>query len=281
MNYIELTCKISPYNATISEILVAQLGDIGFESFVEQPDSLQAYIVENEFDNDKLSSIHAHLAFESKVEFSSKKIEEENWNETWEKNYFEPIVIAEQCVIRSSFHPDFPKIKYRITIDPKMSFGTGHHETTSLMITEILKLDLEGKSLLDMGCGTGILAILSALKGALDITAVDFDEWSYKNCLENMELNGAMNIKAIHGNISSVKGQKFDIIYANINKNVLLSDIGEYTKNLNSSGYLLLSGFYRSDFDDINKVTIKNGLILQKEEELNNWMMLKYLKDLK
>jgi len=278
MNYIELTCKISPYNATTSEILMAQLGEIGFESFVEQPDALQAYIVENEFDENKIAKIRTDSDFDSNVEFSFKKIEEQNWNETWEKNYFEPIVIDELCVIRSSFHPNFPNIKYAITIDPKMSFGTGHHETTSLMIKEILKLDLEGKIILDMGCGTGILAILSALKGSTDITAVDFDEWSYKNCIENMELNGTKSIKAIHGNISHVKSMKFDIIYANINKNVLLSDIGEYANKLNPAGYLLLSGFYRTDFEDINRVALQNGLVLQKEEEFNNWMMLKYLK---
>ncbi len=278
MNYIELTCKISPYNATTSEILVAQLGEIGFESFVEQPDSLQAYIIENGFDENKIAKLKADSVFDSQVEFSFKKIEEENWNETWEKNYFEPIVIDEQCVIRSSFHPEFPAIKYRITIDPKMSFGTGHHETTSLMIKEILKLDLEDKTILDMGSGTGILAILSALKGATNITAVDFDEWCYKNCFENMALNGTQDIKVIHGDINAVKGLKFDIIYANINKNVLLSDIKEYTNNLNPSGYLLLSGFYKADFEDINKVAKQNGLVLQKEEELNQWMMLKYLK---
>jgi len=281
MNYIELTCKITPYSQAISEILVAQLGDLGFESFVEQSDSLQAYIVENEFNETEINTLLASSSFDSVVEFNQKKIEEENWNETWEKNYFEPIIITGQCVIRSSFHPQFPEIKYRITIDPKMAFGTGHHETTSLMITEILNLHIEGKCILDMGCGTGILAILSALKGAKDITAVDIDEWSYRNTFENMELNGIHDINVIHGDINSIKEKKFDIIYANINKNVLLADIPKYVLNLSEGGFLLLSGFYRSDFEDIDNVAQSNNLFLQKEEELNNWMMLKYLKTFK
>lgn len=278
MDYIELTCIIIPYDPEASDILIAGLGELGFESFVEQKDSLQAYIIENEFEETKVKELLSNYNLHSRIEITFKKIEQENWNETWEKNYFEPIIIAGECVIRSSFHPEFPDIKYCITIDPKMAFGTGHHETTSLMITEILKLELIGKKLLDMGCGTGILAILGALKGAIDITAIDNDVWSYNNTLENIKLNNVPDIKVIHGDVNQITNNKFDLIFANINKNVLLSQIPEYKKCLNPGGLLLLSGFYHSDMEDINKLAIQNNLQLIEQKVLNNWMMLKYLK---
>jgi ribosomal protein L11 methyltransferase len=278
MDYIELTCKITPYDIEISEILTAQLGELGFESFIEQADSLQAYIQHSDFDEKKIKAFFTDYKSESKIEFSHKLIKEENWNETWEKNYFEPIIIDNQCVIRSSFHPEFPGIEYSITIDPKMAFGTGHHETTSLMVREILNLQLDKMTILDMGCGTGILAILCALKGAENITAVDNDVWSYRNTLENKELNQVQNIVAIHGDVKSIDGLKFDLIIANINKNVLLSDIPNYAICLKEGACILLSGFYQNDFEDINQVAVKSGLKFQKVEEINNWVMLKYSK---
>ncbi len=277
MDYIELTCIIKPYSTEISEILVAGLGELGYESFEEHDDSLQAYIIEKEFDKTRVKQLLSDYNLSSRIEISHKKIEQENWNETWEKNYFEPIVIDGKCVIRSSFHPEFPDIKYRITIDPKMAFGTGHHETTSLMLTEILKLELNGKRLLDMGCGTGILAILGALKGSTDITAIDNDVWSYNNTIKNIRLNNFPDIKVIHGDFHQILNNKYDIIFANINRNVLLSQIPEYKKFLNSNGLLLLSGFYNSDLEDIHKISIQNHLQLIDQKELNNWMMLKYL----
>jgi len=278
MDYIELTCKITPYNIEISEILSAQLGELGFESFVEQPDSLQAYIIQPDFDEVKINDFFSEFKSDSIIEISHQLMKEENWNETWEKNYFEPIIIDNQCVIRSSFHAEFPEIKYRITIDPKMAFGTGHHETTSLMIKEILKLQPQNKSVLDMGCGTGILAILCALKGSENITAIDNDVWSFRNTIENIELNNVKNINVLLGDVKDIEGLKFDIIIANINKNVLLADISNYAISLNENASLFLSGFYRSDFEDINKFAEKNGLKFQKIEEMNNWVMLQYLK---
>ena len=158
-----------------------------------------------------------------------------------------------------------------------MAFGTGHHETTSLIIKEILQLDLEEKSVLDMGCGTGVLAILSAKRGAKDIIAIDIDEWSYKNTLENMRLNSISGIQVKHGDVSVIDERKYEIIYANINKNVLLNDIPVYAKHLQINGSLMLSGFYNSDFDDINKVANENGFVLEKKDEKNDWLMLKYL----
>jgi ribosomal protein L11 methyltransferase len=278
MNYIELECIIVPFDSQISEILTAELSEIGFESFVENEKSLLAYIKTDLFDENKLKEISILLNPEYKIQLNQKIIQEENWNETWEKNYFEPIVIANQCVIRSTFHPEFPEIKYQVTIDPKMSFGTGHHETTSLIVKEILEIDIKNKKIADLGCGTGILAILSEMRGAQDITAVDIDEWSYNNAIENVSLNNCNHIKVLLGNVKSVENEKFDVIYANINKNVLMDEMHFYSKCLNKNAALLLSGFYQSDFEDINEKCKQNGLKLIKQEINNNWMMLKYLK---
>jgi ribosomal protein L11 methyltransferase len=278
MNYIELDCKISPYNAEIAEILTAELSELGYESFVETETGLLAYIQEDIFKEETLPSIGIVSNPDFDITFTHKTIEQENWNETWEKNYFEPIIIENQCVIRSSFHKEFPEIDYQITIDPKMAFGTGHHETTSLMIKEILQLELERKSVLDMGCGTGVLAILSAMKGAVDITAIDIDEWSYNNTLENMELNSIKGIKVKHGDVSAIDERNYDIFFANINKNVLLKDIPTYAKYMEKNALLLLSGFYNSDIEDISSVAESNGFELVKKDEKNNWTMLKYLK---
>jgi len=279
MDYIELECKITPYDPVIAEILIAELSELDFESFVENETGLQAYITEDLFVLDTISSLAILSNPDFKIKFQHKIIEQENWNETWEKNYFEPIIIEDKCVIRSSFHEEFNSIKYRITIDPKMAFGTGHHETTSLMIKEILHLNVEGKTILDMGCGTGILAILSALRGATDITAIDIDEWSYNNTLENIELNVTKEIIVKHGDISILDDKLYDIIYANINKNVLLNDIPQYTKNLHKGACLMLSGFYSSDFDDIDNIAKQAGLELIKRDQKNNWTMLKYIKN--
>lgn len=276
MDYIELDCKIEPFSAEIAEILTAELSEAGFESFVEKEGGLLAYIQEELFANVELNELNIVSNPDFEIEFGYKKIEEENWNETWEKNYFEPIIIADECVIRSSFHDEFPDFKYRITIDPKMAFGTGHHETTSLVIKEILQLDVIGKDILDMGCGTGILAILCALKGATDLTAVDIDEWSYNNTIENMELNNIEGIKVLHGDISVISNQSYDIIFANINKNVLLKDIPKYAENMKVGAELILSGFYNNDIEDIDKVAIANGLEFIKKDEKNNWTLLKY-----
>jgi ribosomal protein L11 methyltransferase len=278
MDYIELECTIEPFDATISEILVASLADIGFESFVEVENGLQAYIKIDQFDEKLVNSLDTLNNTNFKIDLKFKKIQEENWNETWEKNYFEPIVIADQCVVRSSFHPEFPDINYQITIDPKMAFGTGHHETTSLIIKEILEMKFEGKKVADLGCGTGILAILAAMRGAKDITAIDIDEWSYNNTIENIKLNNCNKIKVMLGDVSIVKNEKFDVILANINKNVLLDEMHFYSGCMHKKSVLLLSGFYQSDIEDIDGKCKENGLSLSKQNIKNEWMMLKYSK---
>ncbi len=278
MNYIELTCQLSPYSSENAEIIIAFLSQSGFESFSDEAPVVKAWIPENLFKLDVQDFVQNLQIDNIKIDIKHRLIKEQNWNETWEKNYFEPILIADKCIIRSTFHENTPKLKYEILIDPKMSFGTGHHETTFLMMEEILDIDVQGKTILDMGCGTGILAILSAQKGAKEICAVDIDKWSYNNTLENLQLNAIKNVHVELGD-KNIIGQKFfNIIYANINKNVLLQDIPDYAAHIHQGGKLLLSGFYISDFEDINKVAIKSGLQLSKKREKNKWLMLNYLK---
>ncbi len=278
MNYIELTCQLSPYSSENAEIIIAFLSQSGFESFSDEAPVVKAWIPENLFNLDVQDFVQNLQIDNIKIDIKHRLIKEQNWNETWEKNYFEPILIADKCIIRSTFHKNTPKLKYEILIDPKMSFGTGHHETTFLMMEEILDIDVQGKTILDMGCGTGILAILSAQKGAKEICAVDIDKWSYNNTLENLQLNAIKNVHVELGD-KNIIGQKFfNIIYANINKNVLLQDIPDYAAHIHQGGKLLLSGFYTSDFEDINKVATNSGLQLSNKREKNKWLMLNYLK---
>ncbi len=278
MNYIELSLKLTPYTSENSGIIIARLSEIGFESFSDEEPFVKAWIPENLFTGEVQNFVKNLQIKNTKVDGKHSLIKEQNWNETWEKNYFEPILIADKCIIRSTFHENTPKLKYEILIDPKMSFGTGHHETTSLMIEEILNIDVQGKTILDMGCGTGILAILSSQKGAKEICAIDIDKWSYNNTLENLQLNAIKNVHVELGD-KNIIGQKFfNIIYANINKNVLLQDIPDYAAHIHQGGKLLLSGFYTNDFEDINKIAIASGLQLSNKREKNKWLMLNYLK---
>ena len=278
MDYIELNCEIKPFEQLSGEILVAHLSEMGFESFMEGDSGIIAYIQSHLFNPKLFEQITKISIHNTQIEYKHNFIKDQNWNETWEKNYFEPVLIADKCLIRSTFHKNTPKAKFEILIDPKMSFGTGHHETTLLMIEEILELDLHGKTVLDMGCGTGILAILSAQKGAKDICAIDIDEWSYKNSLENIKLNSIKNVNVALGDKRLIDNRYYNIIYANINKNILIADIPVYAANIHQGGKLLLSGFYKKDYDDINKIAIENGLQLINQRGKNNWLMLNYLK---
>ena len=278
MDYVELNCTIEPFDQEIAEILTAELSELGYESFVEHETGIKAYIRSHLYHEKVHESIQITENKSFKISFVPNWIMEENWNETWEKNYFEPIIIDNQCVVRSSFHPQFDNIKYQLTIDPKMAFGTGHHDTTSLIIKEILEMELAGKTIADLGCGTGILAILCSMRGASSITAVDIDEWSYKSTIENAELNNCTNIKTYLGDVSLIDNQKFDIVFANINKNVLLNEMKYYAKCMKKGSILVLSGFYSSDFVDIDKSASNQQMILVKQSKSNNWLMLKYLK---
>jgi len=280
MNYTEVRFFIEPYEEYISDLLAEELGEIGFDSFVPTEESLDAYILETAFDESKLVSLLTDFPFEVSIEYKVTQIESKNWNEEWEKNFFEPIVIGNDCVIHSSFHKDVPKAKYDIVIDPKMAFGTGHHETTSLVIGELLKMDLEGKTLLDMGCGTAVLAILAAMRGAKDILAIDIDTWCTDNSIENIAINKIDGIEVKLGGAELLSGLHFDIVLANINRNILLADMEQYAACLSTGGELYMSGFYKEDIPLIEAEANRNGLKLISFNEKNNWVVVKTVKEL-
>jgi ribosomal protein L11 methyltransferase len=279
MQYIQIDFSIEPFEDYIPDLLAAELGEIGFESFVTTEWGLEAYINSDLFTESKLIDLLSDFVIDASIEYKITKIESQNWNEEWEKHYFQPIVIGEDCVIHSSFHKDIPKAKYDIVIDPKMSFGTGHHETTSLMIAELLKMELKDKSVLDMGCGTSVLAILAAMRGASPLLAVDIDEWCTENSLENIELNHISGIEVKQGGAEVLEDLHFDIILANINRNILLADMEKYANCLDSGGELYMSGFYKQDIPLIEAEANRNGLVLKNFAEKNNWVAVKTIKE--
>ena len=278
MNYIEIDIVINPFSSEISEILMAELANVGFESFSENENGIQAYIQEKLYNKELISEIVVNDRFPGNtLSYNEILIEAQNWNALWESN-FEPITISDKILVKAPFHNIEGNYKHTIIIEPKMSFGTGHHETTSLMMELMLSIPFENTHVLDMGCGTGILSILAQQLNAKTITAIDFDEWAFENTLENIERNNCSTIKAILGDASSIPNQQFEIILANINRNVLLTDIPKYNSHLKSGGLLLLSGFYTTDMDAIETVASTNYLQRQNFKEKNNWVSCLYKK---
>jgi ribosomal protein L11 methyltransferase len=272
MNYIEVTFTTPDSEA--SEIMMAELAELGFESFAEIDHGFIGYIPEKDFSEKTTLEISKKVS--EKASFNFKIIKEKNWNEVWESN-FEPVVIGDLCVIRAPFHEPIPGNKYEIIIEPKMSFGTGHHETTSMMISLMGELDLKNQSVLDMGCGTGILAILAAKMGAASVLAIDNDEWAYNNSLENIEKNAAGHVNILLGDASlllKANSEKFDIVLANINRNILLADIEKYSLVMKPDSRLLLSGFYNIDRESILNHAGQFSLKEIRSLTQNNWMAL-------
>lgn len=258
-----------------SEILIAELGELPFDSFIETENGFSAYIPKENWTETILDDIYILNNPEFKISYTIEEIEQKNWNAEWEKN-FDPIDVDGLCHVRAPFHPK-TEAKYDIVIEPKMSFGTGHHETTHMMIQHLLEMNVEGMKTLDMGCGTAILAILAEMKGAQPIDAIDIDNWCYLNSIENAERNDCKHISVYEGDASLLAGKKYDLIIANINRNILLNDMQTYVDCLNPNGVILFSGFYEQDIPYIDASCTEKGLTFVKKINRNNWVSLKYV----
>lgn len=272
--YLGYHFKVEPKELG-SEILVAELGEKPFESFIETEFGVTAYIQKALWTEDVLEDIFILTSPEFTVSYTIEEIEQVNWNEEWEKN-FEAIDVDGICHVRAPFH-EKTDAQYDIVIEPKMSFGTGHHETTHMMIQHLLETDVAGKKTLDMGCGTAILAILAEMKGAQPIDAIDIDNWCYLNSIENAERNNCQHITVYEGDAALLAGRNYDVIIANINRNILLEDMQQYVDCLNPGGTLFLSGFYEEDIPVIDASCTEKGLTYVKKHQKNNWVALKYV----
>ena len=262
MKYLEVTFTVSPASETANDIIAALAADLGFESFVESPQGTIGYVPINLYDENALREAMTDFPMsDTSITFTTCEMEDKNWNEEWEKHFFEPIVVDSRCVIHSTFHKDYPKADFDIIINPQMAFGTGHHQTTRLIISYLLDINLQEKTVLDMGCGTSILAILASMRGAKQLTAIDIDEWCVNNSIDNLELNHIDNIKVFQGDASSLASEgPFDIIIANINRNILWADMQHYVARMNQGGEIYFSGFYESDLPMIQAEAERLGL---------------------
>lgn len=271
MNYIEVRFELSPL-LPAREILYGDLSEANFESFQDSYNGVNAYIPEAEFSLDVIKNFVIFRLPDQQVNYTITTIPDENWNAVWESS-FEPIIVSDNCVIRAPFHEVYSK-DFEVVISPQMSFGTGHHETTFLMAQELLSFDVKGKSLLDMGCGTAVLAILANKLGAGPIVGIDIEEWAYKNALENLKLNSADNIIVEKGDSDLLQNRTFNIILANINKNVLKADMKRYSDSLLANGNLFLSGFFDTDIEELTVVAEKENFRYLYHKTKNNWAMI-------
>jgi ribosomal protein L11 methyltransferase len=276
MDFIEVTVQ-APVDLT--DILTAELSQYGYDTFMETDNGLNAYITEDVFSEADLEEVLNKYRGDYPLPYSIQKIQKQNWNEEWEKN-FEPLLISGVCSVRASFHPQPAGVAHDIVINPKMSFGTGHHETTTLMIENQLEINHAGKRVLDMGCGTGILAILAARLGAAEVVAVDIEDWTVENARENAALNG-VPVEVRLGDVGVIEPDApYDIILANINRNVLLADIPVYARRLVPGGTLVMSGFYTEDLGAIKSQAFAQGLTYKAERTKNNWVSVVFAKNL-
>lgn len=269
MEYIELSCTLRN-DEGLQDILIAKLGEIGFESFVEEDEVLLAYIQGENYKEQLLKEIFNEKLFHD-IPYMMTQIEERNWNAEWESNY-PSVLIDERCMVRAPFHEKNPNVEFDIVIEPKMSFGTAHHETTSQMLKLLLDEDVKGLNVLDMGCGTGVLAILAKMKGAASVTAIDNNDWAYENSIENLRRNDIHDQTIILGDASVLESKTFDLILANINRNILLKDMHCYSDCLSERGKLFMSGFYEADLSAIKTEALRLGMKFVKHISSNNWV---------
>lgn len=277
--YIELTCNLKTDTPDLlSAYLITGLGEIGFESFDESDKQVKAYIPESNYNQFSFEELIKEVPEEfGTISWEIEKIEQQNWNADWEK-HFNPVLIYNTVLIKASFHTNLPEFPFEITIDPKMSFGTGHHSTTALMIKTMLSIDFTGKKVLDMGCGTGVLAILAKQLGAESITAVDIDEWAVSNARENFQLNNITDFELLHGGAEQIVGKEFDIILANINRNILVNDMPDYASALKEGGLLIISGVYQTDLEHVRFAAEQNKLTFLNHIEKNTWIAARFLR---
>ncbi len=302
MKYLEFTFTTQPSDESVHDILSAVLAEVGFDSFVrpgtldlprqaltddpEAPvfaaatnsDQLKAYIQCDLYDAETLREALDHFPIpDVSIAYEKVEAEDKDWNEEWEKNYFQPLTVDGRCVIAGAFHKDVPQAEFNITINPQMSFGTGHHATTSQMISRLLADDMEGREVLDMGCGTSILAILARMRGAKHCVAIDVDEWCVRNSEENMALNGIDGIDVCLGDATLLpqKGP-FDVVIANINRNILLSDLQHYVPRMKHGAVIYMSGFYVEDIAKIRTEAERQGLTFVDAHSLDNWACVKF-----
>ena len=280
-DYTRVKFTVTPNEEVATDVLAALLADVGFESFVPEEEGMSAYVPQALYDADAIAAVVAAFPLEGfGIVYSDEFIEGEDWNAEWEKNYFQPIVLGDECVIHSTFHRDVPAARYDILIDPKMAFGTGYHQTTCHMLRAILASDMNGKSVLDMGCGTALLAILARKHGATDVVAIDIDEFAYENAKENVLLNGVPDIEVRLGGADAIKdGDSFDFVIANINRNILLMDIVNYVRCMHSGSQLFISGFYTDDMDVLKEEAALHGLRYLDYAEDNRWAMMRFVKE--
>ena len=280
MKYLEVTFTVTPTSETANDIIAALAAELGFESFVESPQGTIGYVPAHLFDEQALTDALTDFPMpDTHITFTSCEMEDKNWNEEWEKNFFEPIVVDSRCVIHSTFHKDYPKADCDIIINPQMAFGTGHHQTTRLIISYLLDINLQDKTVLDMGCGTSILAILASMRGAKTLTAIDIDEWCVNNSIDNLALNHINNIKVFQGDASSLASEgPFDIIIANINRNILLADMQYYVARMNEGAEIYFSGFYEIDLPLIQAEAERLGLRYLSHRVEKEWTAAQFVK---
>lgn len=279
-DYREVRFNITPCSEDAGDLLAAFLGDIGYETFVPDATGLTAYVPEAMWSKDALDAIINDFPMEVSITAKDAFVEGRDWNSEWERNYFQPIIVGNKCVIHSTFHHDIPKAEYDIVIDPKMAFGTGHHATTSQVIEGILDTDLEGRSVIDMGTGTAILSILAAMRGAKTVTSIEIDEFAYANAIENVATNGVSDIVTlINGDASALADvAPADVFLANINRNVILNDFERYAERLKTGGTMILSGFYDDDIPMLENAATPLGLSITKVSTRDKWTALTLIK---
>ena len=275
-DYREVRFDMTPCSEDATDLLAAFLADVGYESFVPDQDGLTAYVPASAWSKDAVDNVILNFPMDTNIRVKEELVEGRDWNAEWEKNYFQPIVVGDECVIHSTFHHDIPKVKYDIVIDPKMAFGTGHHATTAQVIESILAIDMRGRTLIDMGTGTAILSILAAMRGATSVTAIEIDDFAYANAIENVNINGVSDVvELVNGDAAALSGvEPADIFLANINRNVILGDIEAYASHLRNSGIMILSGFYEDDVPMIEAAARPLGLVIEAIRSRNKWTVL-------